>query len=51
MGAVCRWVSGYGWAQGVRHITSPTDLRERVGHGEIAYILYIQRVKSDKVHH
>ena len=34
MNAVCRWVSCYGWGQGVRQITSPTDLRERVGHSE-----------------
>ena len=39
--AVCRWVSGYGWGEGVKHITSPTDLRERVGHSQLCTIIII----------
>lgn len=29
--AVCRWLSAYGWSEGTKCITSPTDFRVRVG--------------------
>ena len=31
--AVCRWLSAYGWAEGVRSLGSPLELRKRVGNG------------------
>jgi len=29
---VCRWLSAYGWAEGVKCVLTPVDLRKKVGH-------------------
>ena len=35
--AVCRWLSAYGWSDGIKCITLPSDLRRRVGNGKCLY--------------
>ncbi len=34
MSAVCRWLSAYGWSDGIKCITLPSDLRRKVGNGK-----------------
>ena len=34
MSALCRWLSAYGWSNGMKSLLSPLDLRIRVGEGE-----------------
>lgn len=36
--AVCRWLSVYGWSNGVRSLLTPTDFRVRVGEGMCIFI-------------
>ena len=33
MSGICRWLSAYGWSNGVKSISSPLDFRVRVGEG------------------
>lgn len=33
MSGICRWLSAYGWSNGVKSISSPLDFRIRVGEG------------------
>ncbi len=37
--AVCRWLSMFGWSEGVRCVSVPTEVRKRVGHGELNKIV------------
>ena len=34
MSALCRYIAVNGWSSGLKHITSPTDLVDRVGQGQ-----------------
>ena len=31
--AMCRWLSVYGWSEGVKSVALPNDWRQKVGHG------------------
>ncbi len=38
--AVCRWMSAYGWPDGTRCISTPSDFRLKVGNGESVTYVY-----------
>ena len=44
--SLCRWLSVHGWAESVKSVATPTDLRTRVGHSESHSDIHVHVVFS-----